>query len=134
MGIPVEAPDINVSDAYFTPHESAIRFGLAAVKNVGQNAIDSIVTARKKEGQFNSFFEFCEKVDLRLLNKRVLESLIKAGAMNPLGKRAQLMAVPGKGTEKEHKKHHHAAESPQRVCSGFCVGSLPGSGTWRPAG
>src|SRR5216110_2803646 len=48
MGIPVEAPDINVSDAYFTPHENAIRFGLAAVKNVGQNAIDSIVTARKE--------------------------------------------------------------------------------------
>src|SRR5207302_6339544 len=54
MGIPVEAPDINVSDAYFTPHENAIRFGLAAVKNVGQNAIDSIVTARKEAGKFDT--------------------------------------------------------------------------------
>src|SRR5947208_3059591 len=67
MGIPVEAPDINVSDAYFTPHDQAIRFGLAAVKNVGRNAIESIVQARKEVGSFHSTFEFCEKVDLRLL-------------------------------------------------------------------
>src|SRR5450432_2890563 len=79
MGIAVEAPDINVSDANFTPHGSAIRFGLAAVKNVGGNAIESIVKARKKLGRpFKSFYEFCEEVDLRLLNKRVLESLIKS--------------------------------------------------------
>jgi DNA polymerase-3 subunit alpha len=93
MGIAVEPPDINVSDAYFTPHGEAIRFGLAAVKNVGHNAIESIVAARKKEGAFRSFYQFCEKVDLHLLNKRVVESLIKSGAMDPLGRRAQLMAV-----------------------------------------
>ena len=56
MGIPVEPPDINVSDAYFTPHGEAIRFGLAAVKNVGHNAIESIVAARKKTGNFKSFY------------------------------------------------------------------------------
>jgi DNA polymerase III subunit alpha len=93
MGIPVEPPDINVSDAYFTPHGDAIRFGLAAVKNVGQNAIESIVAARKRVGSFRSFYQFCEKVDLHLLNKRVVESLIKSGALDPLGRRAQLMAV-----------------------------------------
>jgi len=93
MGIAVEPPDINVSDAYFTPHGEAIRFGLAAVKNVGQNAIESIVAARKKCGTFQSFYQFCEKVDLHLLNKRVVESLIKSGAMDPLGRRAQLMAI-----------------------------------------
>jgi len=93
MGIPVEPPDINVSDAYFTPHGEAIRFGLAAVKNVGHNAIESIVAARKKNGNFKSFYQFCENVDLHLLNKRVVESLIKSGAMDPLGRRAQLMAV-----------------------------------------
>ena len=69
MGIPVEPPNINVSDAYFTPHENAIRFGLAAVKNVGGNAIESIVAARKQIGRFASIFEFCEKVDMRLLNR-----------------------------------------------------------------
>ncbi len=93
MGIAVEPPDINVSDAYFTPHGEAIRFGLAAVKNVGHNAIESIVAVRKKDGAFRSFYQFCEKVDLHLLNKRVVESLIKSGAMDPLGRRAQLMAV-----------------------------------------
>src|ERR1700723_1310485 len=60
MGIAVEAPDINVSDANFTPHGEAIRFGLAAVKNVGGNAIESIVVARKKLGRFQSIYEFCE--------------------------------------------------------------------------
>src|SRR3954462_13640628 len=59
MGIPVEAPDINVSDANFTPHGQAIRFGMGAIKNVGQNAIESIVAARKKLGRnFRSIFEF----------------------------------------------------------------------------
>jgi DNA polymerase-3 subunit alpha len=108
MGIAVEAPDINVSDANFTPHSESIRFGLAAVKNVGGNAIESIVSARKKLGRFKSIFEFCENVDLRLLNKRVLESLIKSGAMDSLGRRAQLMAVLDKSMEQAQKAQRDA--------------------------
>jgi DNA polymerase III subunit alpha len=117
MGIPVEPPDINVSDANFTPHGSAIRFGLAAVKNVGHNAIESIVAARKEladqsvratQTGFNSIYEFCEKVDLRLLNKRVLESLIKSGAMDSLGRRAQLMAVLDKAVDHAEKTQRDA--------------------------
>src|SRR3989454_5856299 len=108
MGLAVEAPDINVSDANFTPHGESIRFGLAAVKNVGGNAIESIVAARKKLGSFKSIFEFCEKVDLRLLNKRVLESLIKSGAMDSLGRRAQLMAVLDKAIERAQKTQRDA--------------------------
>jgi len=114
MGIAVEPPDINVSDANFTPHGQAIRFGLAAVKNVGHNAIESIVAARKEladknvrptqVGIFKSIYEFCEKVDLRLLNKRVLESLIKSGAVDSLGRRAQLMAVLDKAIEHAQKE------------------------------
>jgi DNA polymerase III subunit alpha len=114
MGIAVEPPEINVSDANFTPHGQAIRFGLAAVKNVGHNAIESIVAARKAlagesagpaaAGTFKSIYEFCEKVDLRLLNKRVLESLIKSGAMDSLGRRAQLMAVLDKAIEHAQKQ------------------------------
>ncbi|HUE51196.1 MAG TPA: DNA polymerase III subunit alpha [Terriglobales bacterium] len=103
MGMPVEPPDINVSDANFTPHGSAIRFGLAAVKNVGHNAIESIVTGRKKLGRYSSIYEFCENVDLRQLNKRVLESLIKSGAMDALGRRAQLMAVLDKAIDRALK-------------------------------
>ena len=108
MGIGVEPPDINVSDANFTPHGAAIRFGLAAVKNVGHNAIDSIVTGRKKQGAYRSIFEFCESVDLRLLNKRVLESLIKSGAMDSLGRRAQLMGVLDKAIEGAQKTQRDA--------------------------
>ena len=103
MEIPVEPPNINVSDSNFTPHGNAIRFGLAAVKNVGRNAIESITAARKEIGRFASIFEFCEKVDLRLLNKRVLESLIKAGAMDDFGYRAQIMAVLDKSIERAQK-------------------------------
>src|SRR5438477_1537531 len=108
MGIPVEAPDINVSDAYFTPHDQAIRFGLAAVKNVGRNAIESIVQARREAGSFHSIFEFCEKVDLRLLNKRVIESLIKSGAMDTFGRRAQLMAVLDRAMDHAQKTQRDA--------------------------
>ncbi|MGB8885389.1 MAG: DNA polymerase III subunit alpha [Candidatus Korobacteraceae bacterium] len=109
MGIAVEPPDVNVSDAYFTPHGEAIRFGLAAVKNVGHNAIDSIVKARKERGAFKSVFEFCEKVDLHLLNKRVVESLIKSGAMDALGRRAQLMAVIDSAMDQALKAQKDAA-------------------------
>jgi DNA polymerase-3 subunit alpha len=109
MGIPVEPPDINVSDAYFTPHGDAIRFGLAAVKNVGHNAIESIVAARKEIGSFNSIFQFCEEVDLHLLNKRVIESLIKSGAMDSLARRAQLMAVVDNAMEHAAKTQKDAA-------------------------
>ncbi len=109
MGIAVEPPDINVSDANFTPHGAAIRFGLAAVKNVGGNAIESIVAARKKlERNFKSFYEFCEVVDLRLLNKRVLESLIKSGAMDSFGRRAQLMQALDTAIEHAQKTQRDA--------------------------
>ena len=109
MGIAVEPPDINVSDANFTPHGQAIRFGLAAVKNVGGNAIESIVAGRKKLGRnFRSFYEFCEEVDLRLLNKRVLESLIKSGAMDGFGRRAQLMQTLDSAIDQAQKAQRDA--------------------------
>ena len=109
MGIAVEPPDINVSDANFTPHGEAIRFGLAAVKNVGGNAIESIVAARTKlKRPFASVFEFCEEVDLRLLNKRVLESLIKSGAMDLMGRRAQLMEILDKAIDRAQKTQRDA--------------------------
>src|SRR5436309_9421761 len=109
MGIAVEPPDINVSDANFTPHGPAIRFGLAAVKNVGGNAIESIVAARKNlDRNFKSLFEFCEEVDLRLLNKRVLESLIKGGAMDSLGRRAPLMQTLDKAIDRAQKSQRDA--------------------------
>jgi DNA polymerase-3 subunit alpha len=99
MGIKVLQPDVNASDWSFTPDSTApngkgIRFGLGAVKNLGPNAVESIRAAREKLGRFQTIYEFCENVDLGCLNKRMIESLIRAGAMDSLeGKRAQLFAA-----------------------------------------
>src|SRR5581483_7997339 len=100
----VEPPDVQVSGSQFTPHGEAIRFGLAAIKNVGGNAIESIMKAREEVGgRFKSFWEFCEKVDLRVMNKRVIESLIKAGALDSLGKRAALYSAVDRAMERAQK-------------------------------
>ncbi|MBL7130413.1 MAG: DNA polymerase III subunit alpha [Candidatus Omnitrophica bacterium] len=95
MNINILPPNINKSFAKFTVEDQkTIRFGLLAVKNVGQGAIDSIVEARDKHGEFKSFFEFCEKLDLRLVNHKVMESLIKCGALDIFGLyRSQLMSI-----------------------------------------
>lgn len=93
MNIAVLPPCINESSYYFTPTENGIRFGLSAIKNVGTQAIESILKARK-DGPFNSFIDFCKRIDLRVVNKRVLESLILAGALDNMdGHRAQHYAV-----------------------------------------
>ena len=95
MGIKISPPMVNKSFAKFTvENEKMIRFGLLAVKNVGRGAIDSIVSARKESGEFKDFFDFCKKLDLRLANRKVMESLIKCGAMDDFGLyRSQLMSV-----------------------------------------
>jgi len=103
MGIAVEPPDVQLSRAQFTPHSNTIRFGLAAVKNVGGNAIESILKAREEIGRFSDIWQFCEKVDLRVMNKRVLESLIKSGALDSLGRRGPLMAAVDKAMEQAQK-------------------------------
>jgi len=92
MGITVLPPAVNESDLYFTPVGEAVRFGLAAIKNVGENTARSIRDAVLKEGAFRSLFDLCERTDSRVMNKRVFESLIKSGALDPLGPREQLMA------------------------------------------
>jgi len=119
MGIEVLAPDINESGVDFTPlykkrsspsvedekqdtqyairntqyEKGVIRFGLAAVKGVGEKAVEQIIAAREKTDRFQSLFHFCENADLRAVNKQVLEALIKAGAFDRVGgNRAQMMA------------------------------------------
>lgn len=90
--IEVLPPDVNESDKGFKITGSKIRFGLFAVKNVGEGAIESIIEARP-EGGFSSLFEFCERVDLRKVNKRIIESLIKCGAFDSTGdRRSQMIA------------------------------------------
>ena len=90
MGIDVLPPDINESTREFKVIGKSIRFGLEAVKGVGSAAIDSIIEARNSKS-LDSFFDFCSRMDSRRVNKKVIESLIKAGALDSLGKRSQLM-------------------------------------------
>lgn len=90
MGIEILPPDINESNREFTVTGKSIRFGLEAVKGVGSSAIDTIITAREGK-RFDSFFDFCSRIDTRRVNKKVIESLIKAGAFDSMGRRAQLM-------------------------------------------
>ena len=94
-GLEILPPDVNESGYKFTVvGDTKIRFGMGAVRNVGRSAIDSIISARKKDGPFRSIFDLCERIDLRICNKRVLEALIHAGAMDSLGgHRAQLSAA-----------------------------------------
>lgn len=92
--VEVLPPDINESAQIFTVAEGKIRFGLVAVKNVGEGAIDAIVEERNNGGRFDSLFNFCERVDLRKVNKRVMESLIRCGAFDSTGEcRACMMAA-----------------------------------------
>lgn len=93
MGIEILNPDINESDTKFTVKNNKIRFGLGTVKNVGVGAIDSIVAERNKNGKFSSFTDFCERIKKESINKKCIESLIKAGAFDRLGKnRATLLS------------------------------------------
>jgi DNA polymerase-3 subunit alpha len=94
MGIRVLPPDVNASGARFTAVGEDIRFGLAAVRNVGTGVVESIVRARREQGEFSDFYDFLRKVDAVVCNKRTIESLIKAGAFDSLGHpRKGLLAV-----------------------------------------
>src|SRR6202789_2142927 len=104
MGIRVLPPDVHESGLYFTPVGNDIRFGLAAIKNVGENTVRGILAARETLGRFTAFFEFCASIDSRLINKRVLESLVRAGALDGLGAhRAQMIAAIDRAIEREQK-------------------------------
>jgi DNA polymerase III subunit alpha len=93
-GIEVLAPDVNESRSDFTPVGGKIRFGLTAVKNVGEKAVEMILESREKDGAFESLFDFCRRVDLTAVNRRVIESLIKCGAFDSTKvSRARMMAV-----------------------------------------
>ena len=94
LGIELLPPDVNKSSINFTVEDGKIRFGLRAVKNVGESAINAIIESREAEGTFCDVFDFCERVDLRRVNKRVIESLVKCGAFDSTGiERAMLYDV-----------------------------------------
>ncbi len=90
-GINVLPPDVNEGESTFVVTRDGIRFGLSAVKNVGESAVESIVAERLKRGQYENMFDFCRRVDLRIVNRKTIESLIQAGAFDTLNRnRAQL--------------------------------------------
>jgi DNA polymerase-3 subunit alpha len=92
MGIAVLPPDINEGFHGFTVSGDSIRFGLGAIKGVGQHAVTAVMQERKQNGPFGSFFDFGERVDARQVNKKVMESFIKGGALDSLGMgRAQML-------------------------------------------
>src|SRR5216117_3023424 len=111
MEIRVEPPDVNVSAVRFSVAGDTVRFGLAAIRNVGEAAMESILRARAEAGPFTSLEDFCARVDLRLVNRRVLESLIKAGAFDSLGlTRAHLLATVDGALESGARKQRDRAE------------------------
>jgi DNA polymerase III subunit alpha len=141
MGIEILPPDVNSSDRTFTPSRTAagwgIRFGLTAIKNVGQSALESVIEARKRLGRFDNLFQFCENVDLRLMNKRVIESLIKAGALDSLGaQRARTMAGLDRAMELGQGRQRAAAAGQAGLFGGAAVAEplraveLPPAAEW----
>lgn len=99
IGIAILPPDINESYVDFTPHDDRVRFGLSAIKHVGRGAVQAILEVRKKDGKFESFFDFCRRVDLERTNREVLISLIKAGAFDQFSTRKSLLDHLDKGLE-----------------------------------
>ncbi|MEW5945815.1 MAG: OB-fold nucleic acid binding domain-containing protein, partial [bacterium] len=110
MGIEVALPDVNVGCRIFTPRDGKIYYGLAAIKNVGEAAVDAIVVARERGGSFTTIFDLCRRVDMKALNVKALEALIRAGACDSLpGNRAQKVEVLeeaaeiGRGAQKDRE-------------------------------
>src|SRR5205807_2311080 len=110
MGLTVSPPDVNVSAVQFSVAGDTIRFGLAAIKNVGEAPMESILATRAGEGAFKTLDDFCARVDLRLVNRRVIESLVNAGAFASLGlPRAHPLAPPGVTTSADLAARSHGA-------------------------
>jgi DNA polymerase-3 subunit alpha len=139
--IAVLPPDVNESDLDFTPAGDAIRFGLGAVKNVGVNAVEAIVRGRGEHGRFASLHRFCEHVDMSAVNRRVIESLIKAGAMDSFGAaRSQSMAVLDSAIEQGARSQRDRASGQSGLFGGPMAAmdeapepALPNVPDWTPA-
>ncbi|BCX82637.1 DNA polymerase III subunit alpha [Methylomarinovum caldicuralii] len=111
LGLTLLPPDVNHSDYRFSVRDDgAIRYGLGAVKGVGQAAIEDILAARRQGGPFKDLYDFCRRIDLRKANRRVLEALIRAGALDHLGDhRAQLLEDLGAALQAAEQYHRSAA-------------------------
>ncbi|MCL4811211.1 MAG: DNA polymerase III subunit alpha [Vicinamibacteraceae bacterium] len=131
LGVPVLAPDINRSALAFTVEEAGVRYGLGAVRNVGEGAVQALLEARGQMGRVDSLFTLCEALDLRTVNKRVLESLVKAGTFDalshgtpgwetlPVGtRRARLMATLDRAIEQGARTQRDRAKGQSALFGG----------------
>ncbi len=131
MGIRVLPPDVNESDLHFTAVGDAIRFGLAAVKNVGEAAIENVLRARREDGPFRGLADFCNRVDLQKVNRKVIESLIRCGAFDSLGgTRAQYLAYLDRAMEQAASLQRDRARGQTNLFDLF-AGNGPGDGPSR---
>jgi len=120
MGLEVLPPAVNRSDHRFTVDgERTIVYGLGAIKGVGESAIEGIVAAREAEGPFEDLFDFCRRIDLRKCNRRVLESLIRAGALDGLGPNRATLMVQLPLALKMAEQHHAQRAAGQNDLFGF---------------
>ena len=128
MGIPVLPPDVNVSGMDFTVEGRSVRFGLSAVKNVGEAAVESVLQARQRTGgRFRSLWQFCEDVDRRLINKRVLDALIRAGCLDSLAQtRSRLAGAAEAALDRAHRIQEVAASGQGSLFVGSAA--APGDG------
>jgi DNA polymerase-3 subunit alpha len=123
MGIKVLPPDVNESAADFTPVGTDIRFGLASIRNVGRNVVDAVVRAREEQGAFTGFADFLRKVDAVVCNKKVIESLCKAGAFDSLGHSRQgLVTIHANAVEMAMSLKRKEAEGQFDLFGGFGAG------------
>ena len=127
MGIRILPPDINESNYAFTVVGPNIRFGLGAVKGVGEGAIESILEARQKQGRFTSLLQFCETVDLRACNKKVIEALIKSGSFDFLGRSRRDLAESLEATADSAQRAREEKERGQSNLFGMLGGGLASS-------
>jgi DNA polymerase-3 subunit alpha len=132
MGLQVLPPDVNESAASFTTNGEAIRFGLAAVRNVGLGAIEAVIAARDDGGPFQSLADFCARVDTRVVNQRVIASLIKAGAFDRLGSRAQMLQTLDAVLERAQRSQRARNEAQTGLFGDLGIAppeeSVPGTG------
>jgi len=144
LGIPILPPEVNASQLAFTVEAAGVRFGLCAVKNVGEGAVLSMLKVRDEKGPIESLFTLCEQVDQRLVNKRPIESLIKAGALDALAsgavasRRARLFAAVDRAVE--HGSRHQRDREEGHVSLFGCDGDetagaipLPAAAPWTEA-
>ncbi len=122
MGIKVLPPEVNQSEMFFTVVGEDIRFGLAAIKNVGEGAVEAVLAARNEGGPFRSLYDFCERVDMRAVNRRVVESFVKSGCFDNLDARRAALFAAIDGAMEGGQKRQRDREQGQSSLFGMLAG------------